>query len=334
MVAYTDIVWGASHRWPCLLIVAIIIAFLAHFYRDSRKNLALLGVDTQPERLLKHFSWGAQKAKLVCYVSAFIFLAIALLEPQWGKVDKPLVQEGRDIIIALDISRSMLASDFKPSRLEHAKQKIRRLLSCLPAERVGLLLFSAEAFVQCPLTADYRAFEMFLANVTTESFGSGTTALDRALTKATSSFIATNSDTTNLIVVISDGEDFSTDLTGVIDEMKRKNVVVSALGVASEQGAPIPKFDYQGRSQGYEMDEQGKPYVSRLNRSLLERITRDVRGRYVTSVYDDSDVRAIAQFVETFEKTRHESKEYSTHQAQYPWFIGICALLLAIAWIL
>lgn len=191
---------------PILFIIAVLIFAR---YKKTKALVSALG-----EKSLINFSWNKSTLKLIFQIIGFIFLFIALLGPQWGKKDDLVKQKGRDVFIALDVSRSMLAQDLLPNRLEFAKNKIRNLINLLETDRVGLILFSGSAYVHCPLTQDKQAFNMLLDACDTESISSGTTALDEAIKISMKQF--SNSNAKNkLLVFLTDGEDFSSNLNDV-----------------------------------------------------------------------------------------------------------------------
>ena len=183
MTDFLGIHWAGLDRvilFP--IFVLFILLFVKNYFRIKKASGLLVHADNR-KKLFKFFSLPKQLLKTLFSSIALIVVFLALLQPQWTKREQQVAQEGRDLFIVLDISRSMLAQDMKPSRLEFAKLKIRNLLSRISFDRIGLILFSGTAFVQCPLTADHPAFLMFLDHVDVEAISSGTTALDKALTK-------------------------------------------------------------------------------------------------------------------------------------------------------
>jgi Ca-activated chloride channel family protein len=228
----------------------------------------------------------------------------------------------------------MRAQDIKPTRLDCAKLKIRALLEKLHCERVGLIVFSGSAFVQCPLTSDHTAFLMFLDHVDTEMISSGTTALDRALTQALEVFASAAGRKNKLAVVLTDGEDFSSNLDATTQQAMSENLHVCALGVGTPEGAPIPKFNDEGSPIGHETDEKGNIVLSCLNEKLLQSICAQVQGLYVPLSYDDSDLDAINAYISHYEKEKFEDKKISLFQDKYPWLLGLAWICLLVEWIL
>jgi Ca-activated chloride channel family protein len=314
---------------PLFVLAATLVIFRAHSALRGFKQLA---------RTHKHLLHGlgpkrsVTKALLMCLGIGAIF--IAFLRPQWSKQEQSVMQEGRDLLVLLDISGSMRAQDLKPNRISFAKLKIRSLLQHLTCERVGLILFSGTAFLQCPMTADKAAFLMFLENVDPESISSGTTALDQALAKALETFKQAGERKHKLMLLLTDGEDFSMNLDGVKKQAAHEGVSLFALGVGTPEGAPIPKFDTYGKPQGHETDESGAIALSKLNEQTLQELTKALNGIYQRTAYGEDDIANIVTFVQSHEKERYENKTVSLYHDQYPWFLGAAWLLLALEWLL
>ena len=244
------------------------------------------------------------------------------------------MQEGRDLFIALDVSRSMLARDYEPDRLNFAKKKIKRLLHTLDCERVGLLLFSGTAFVQCPLTSDHAAFTMFLDSVDVETISSGTTALDLAIKKVLEAF-GQNPDRKNkLLVLYTDGEDFSSNLAGVKRQAHQEGLHIFTMGVGTPEGAPIPLLDEKGKPKGHQLDQKGAVVISRLNEGILHTLAADSGGAYIRLTQDDTDIKALMRQVQQFEKEQLEDKKFATLEEQYPYFLLISLISFALEWLL
>src|SRR5690606_8798990 len=223
-------------------------------YRYRKQLIAYRYLVGNHFTLLCNVSPKKQVARIVFLSVVFIFLFIALLRPQWNKTEERIMQEGRDLYIGLDISRSMLAVDCKPNRLVYAKNKIKKLLKKLSCERVGLILFSGTAFVQCPLTSDYSAFYLYLDAVDAELISSGTTALDQAIQQALRSFSTMPDRKSKLLVLFTDGEDFSHNLSGIKKEAVEENLSIFTIGIGSTEGAPVPVFDAYGYPVGHQKD--------------------------------------------------------------------------------
>ena len=263
-----------------------------------------------------------------------IFLLMTLLRPQWDKKEQKISQEGRDLLIAIDISRSMLAQDLKPNRLEFAKAKIKKLLYNLSCERVGLIIFSSSTFMQCPLTTDYGAFLMFLDKLAVDTISHGSTAIDQAIKEGLRAFESDATKKTKLLIIFTDGEDFSTDLQDVKEKAIQERLSICTVGVGTPHGAPVPIIDKAGKQIGWEIDDQGNVVMSCLNENLLMSLAQQAGGKYVRSVQSDDDIKTLIHTINKFEKDSYEDKIYESLQDQYPYFIAISFLCFALEWIL
>lgn len=331
---FLGIHWAGSDRIIFLPIFLILIFFVIRRFRQSRTFVKYLVHANHRKMILKNFSFLKHATKAIALSTALLFLFLAFLQPQWEKKEQNIEQVGRDVLIVLDVSRSMQAKDVKPSRLAFAKLKVRNLLDKLPCERVGLVVFSGSALVQCPLTGDHSAFLMFLDNVDTEMMSLGTTALDAALKKSLDVFTQAQGRKNKIVVVLTDGEDFSTDLDAVSKNALRENMRLFAVGVGTPEGAPIPKVDIYGKSLGHEVDESGKIVLSKLDEKVLQKICTDLHGFYVRATFDDQDIHGITSRIKAFEKEKFMDKSVSLYEEKYPWFLGIAWICLVVEWIL
>ena len=267
-------------------------------------------------------------------VIGFLSLLLAFLRPQWDKKNETIQQEGRDLFIALDISRSMLAEDIKPSRLEAAKQKITKLVKNLSCERVGLILFSGSAFVQCPLTTDYGTFYLFLNDVDVETISSGTTAIDQAIRKGLAAFAGVPERKNKLLALFSDGEDFSANLSGIKEAALKEGMTLFAMGIGTQDGAPIPLVDNKGNKVGHQKDEYDRVVISKLNEGLLKLLANDSGGTYIQYSYGDEDIKKLIVQVNKIEKERLEDKKIIKPEEQYCYFALISFACFLLEWLI
>lgn len=336
IAAYLDntVVWAAWHRvWYAPFFIAAILLVLVG-YVTYRRRLQLLTHMKHMRRMLPGYASWRGISKTILYVVAISSLFLALLQPQWGRKEVSVQQEGRDVLIALDVSRSMEAQDIKPSRLTFVKTKIAKLLKKLSFERVGLILFSGGAFVQCPLTADYKTFMMFLKQVTTESISSGTTAIGTAVEQAAAVFNRSKNRKNKLVVLITDGEDFASDTNTVAKRIQDDGITIISWGVGTPQGAPVPLFDMRGQQQGYAKDKNGKVATSKLNEKLLKELSGKLNGRYERVTQDDGDIVRIADYLGSFDREQLEERKMSEYHDQYPYFLALAWLCLLLEWVL
>lgn len=326
--------WAALDNIIYLPVFLILGFFAIKNFLRIKKGARLLAHPEQRQIIFKNFSLSKELIKTIVLLSALFVIFLAILQPQWGKRDEQVVQEGRDLLILLDVSRSMLAQDLKPNRLEFSKLKVRALLSKLTFERVGLIAFSGSAFVQCPLTVDHATFLMFLDHLDTESISSGTTAIDTALAKAVQLFSDAPGRKNKNVVLLTDGEDFSLNLTAIKQQAVEQNIRLFALGIGSAQGAPIPLVDVVGNQAGHITDAKGNVVISTLNEKLLQSMCTTLNGSYFIASYEDTDIDSLVGIIKKMEKEKLAEKKLSHYEDHYPWFLGVAWVLLLIEWLL
>ena len=331
---YTQM-WGGMHNIvPLCSILLLVACCLLYRYKRSMRVLDyLIGHQTRMHLLL-NFSRAHLRIKLILFFMATVCIGSALLMPRWGEKDEQVMQEKRDVMIALDISRSMLTQDCSPNRLTCAKKKILVLMNYLACERIGLMLFSGSAFVQCPLTTDYNAFKLFLDVVDVETIASGSTAIDQAIAQTLRMYQACPDRRNKLLILITDGEDFSHNLKGVQEQAARIGMHIFALGIGTAEGGPIPLYNNQGKQEGYQKDDKGSVVISRLHEPLIRSLVGAIGGNYISMTHDDSDVRSIAQKISTFEKEQLDGTNIASLHEQYHYFIAVGLALFVLEWFL
>ena len=328
------IMWGAQGNLFVIAIIALLFLLLLYRLMRMHRVHKVLAPTKQAQKFLRYCSMPKMifKAILLCVASLFLF--VALLRPMWNKKEETVEQEGRDLFIALDISRSMLAADCAPNRLTCAKNKIKKLLPMLSCERVGLILFSGSSIIQCPLTTDYGAFLMFLDAIDADTVSAGTTALDQAIATAMQAFGHMKDKKNKLLVIFTDGEDFSSNLANVKREAIQKGLHIFTVGVGTPEGAPIPLYDPFGHQIGHQLDDKGNVVITRLNEGILRSVAADSGSIYLTLTADDTDIRSLVRAVSSFEKEKIEDKKIAMLEDQYHYFLLVSLICLLLEWIL
>jgi Ca-activated chloride channel homolog len=324
--------WGSPEniRWVFFAILVLLL-LIVRYKKQRNAQISLVG---NYREFLRNIS--PKKQFLKCFLMMFgtVFLCLALLRPQWNTSEETIMQEGRDLYIALDISRSMLATDCTPDRLTFAKEKIKRLVKKLSCERVGLILFSGSAFVQCPLTSDYSAFFLYLDAVDAELISSGTTALDQAIQQALTSFSSTPDRKSKLLVLFTDGEDFSHNLHDIKEQAIEAQLSIFTIGVGTPEGAPVPLFDPHGKLIGHQKDKQGGVVISRLNEGILHTLSQDAGGSYNRATESDDDIAAFIRAVHAFDKEQLAERKHSRYEDQYHYFLLVSFICFILEWLL
>ena len=306
-----------------------LIPFLFFLIWGNRRKYTLLvqfcGENLFPQLVGSSFK-DQLKLRTIFLVSTFVFLLFALTRPQWGYQWEDINQEGVDIIVALDVSRSMLAEDIKPNRLERAKRKISDLLDMLRGDRVGLVAFAGTSFVQCPLTLDYSAARIFLNAIDTDLIPVQGTALGDALRKSVKAF-RTEDNKSKAIILITDGEDQTGQALQAAKEAREVGVKVFTIGIGKEIGAPLPNPDKNG---GFLKNEEGEVILTKLDETTLQKISLETGGSYVRSVTGDIDLKTIYldQINQNLEKKKFKSERRKIWQERFQWFIFIALLFL------
>lgn len=266
--------------------------------------------------------------KFVMLIVAFIMLIIGLANPQIGSKLVEGERSGIDLVIALDISNSMLAEDVKPNRLEQSKQAISTLINRLNNDRIGLVVFAGKAFKQLPITTDYGAARLFLNSVNTSFIPTQGTAIGQAIEMAISSFEENKN--SKAIIVITDGENHEDDAVEMAMEAAAKGIKVYTIGVGSSQGVPIPEYNSYGQRAGYKKDLQGNVVITKLNEAMLDEIARAGEGVFVKANNSFTALDKVFDEINKMEKTKFETKLYSDYEDRFQYFIGLAIFFLII----
>ena len=267
-------------------------------------------------------------SKTICIVLAVFFLMFSLTQPRWGYHWEDLHQRGVDVIIALDVSSSMLAEDIKPNRLERAKRKITDLLNMLEGDRIGLVAFAGTSFVQCPLTLDYGAARIFLSAIDTQLIPIQGTAIGNAIETSAKAF-NTKEKKSKAIILITDGEDQTGKALSAAKSAGNQGIKIYTIGIGGEIGAPLPDLTGNG---GFRKNQQGEVILSKLDEITLQQIALETGGSYVRSVTGDIDLKTIyqEQIKKNIEKKELKSERRKIWQERFQWFIFIALISLFI----
>ena len=309
-----------------LFFITSVLRFL--LYRKQSSFIS--SVSSKNTGVLENYSKAKAITKLVLFNLALVALCLALLNPCVEGKESFVEQQCREIFFVLDVSKSMLAQDLKPSRLDLSKEKIKKLLTMLSKDRVSLVLFSSEAFVQCPLTRDHSAFKMFLDQADVKTVSGGSTNLSAALKTCIKQYEKHSNQQTPIIVVFTDGEDFSSDLISIKKKAQDLNVKIFTLGIGTAEGAKIPDSDIYGNFTGYLKDKQGNEVVTKLNEGIIKNLATEFGGEYVSISQNEADIKLISKKIKEFEQQKVEDKKIKNIETQYQYFslfALICALL-------
>jgi Ca-activated chloride channel family protein len=259
-------------------------------------------------------------------------LILSLMGFEVGTKYEQVKISGVDIVIALDVSASMNAEDIKPSRLEKAKHEIGTFLDQMGGDRVALVLFAGQGFIQCPLTSDYSAIQMFLDAVTTSTTTSAGTDFAEALEVIPQVFTSKSdaaqaSVAGKAVVIFSDGEDHNPDSYGVIESLKKQNIKVYAVGVGSANASPIPIYDEAGNIKDFKKSG-GSVVTTRLEEAFLEKLASETGGAYYTASTGELEVKKIYQEISRLEKAENSDYQFTEFENRFQWFLILAIFAL------
>ncbi len=310
-------------------LVPALILFFWWSFREKRRLLKRIGDEELVARLTGTVSRKKQVWKSVLVVLAVSLLILALADPQIGTRLVQVKRKGVDIFVALDVSKSMLAEDVPPNRLEKAKHEIATFIDHLNGDRIGLICFAGIAFVQCPLTLDYSAAKLFLSSVDTDVIPQPGTAIASAIRTAMKSFV-TKEYKHKVLILITDGEDHEGDPVKAAKEAAQEGIVIYTIGIGSPQGAPIPEYDRYGNRIGYKKDRQGQIVTTKLDVLTLEKIAFETGGKYYISSTGESELEKIYGEISAMEKKELASRKFSQFEDRFQIFLLLALLVLVL----
>jgi len=258
---------------------------------------------------------------------SIMLLIVALANPQVGSKIEEVKQVGIDVYILLDVSLSMQAEDIKPSRLEKAKHEISKLIQKLHGDRIGLIVFSGEAFVQFPLTTDYAAANLFLSAVDVTTVPQPGTAIIPALQLAIKSF-KKDEETQKAIVIITDGENHEGDVVSISEDAASKGISIFTIGLGSATGAPIPIKNSSGVQVGYKNDRHGNTVLTKLDEATLKQIADAGNGKYYLGTNSENELDKVYKDLSEFEETEYGATKITEYEDTFYYFLMLVLLLL------
>lgn len=302
-------------------------------FRSRRKKLeALIGPSLAP-RLTEEFSRTKAAVRAVFLLGFFGFAILSIARPQWGTRLETVHRRGVDIIAALDTSFSMNTEDVAPNRLEKAKGAIRRLLQRSEGDRIGLVAFSGAALIQCPLTLDHGAIELFLDAAEAGMIPEPGTSLAAAIETAAAAFIAKERKY-KVLILFTDGEDLKGEVDKAVRRAKDSGVIIYTVGVGTPQGQPIPIRDATGDVLEYRKDPEGRVVISSLDERSLARIASETGGRYLRATTSEDEIDTLYNDISSLEKKELESRLFQNYEDRFQYPLAAAILLLAAAsWI-
>ncbi|KAB1068090.1 VWA domain-containing protein [Tamlana haliotis] len=305
--------------WALGIIPVIILLFLVlQFWRYKAQNK--FADKKALKRLSPNRSVFKGVLKVVVLSLAFACLALALVNPKVGTKLETVKREGVDIVFAVDVSKSMLAEDIAPNRLDKSKQLVTQIINNLASDRIGIIAYAGKAFPQLPITTDYASAKMFLQGMNTDMLSSQGTAINEAINLSKTYF--DNAEQTNrVLIIISDGEDHSEASEAVAEEASEEGIRIFTIGVGDVKGGPIPE-KRNGVVLNYKKDNQGETVITKLNEDTLKAIADAGDGVYINGRNTNAVVEEIREILNAMDKTEFEAKQFADFKDQFQWFLG------------
>jgi Ca-activated chloride channel family protein len=264
--------------------------------------------------------------KLVVMLLALVGLILGLVNPKIGTKMETVKREGIDIVFAMDVSKSMLAEDVVPSRLEKSKQIVSQLINQLGNDRIGIVAYAGSAFPVLPITTDYSVAKMFLQSINTDIVSSQGTSLDEAI-KLAATYFEEKSKTSKLLIMISDGEDHSEGAESAAEEATKLGMKIITIGVGTEKGSTIP-LRVNGVIESFKRDNNNEVVITKLNKEGLTSIAKATKGGYVSGNNTKEVIDYVKNALDNIQKTEFESTQMADFQSQFQWFLGFAFALL------
>lgn len=315
--------FGNFYNLYFLFLIPVLIFIYYKGYKKKKFLLKKFAGEKTLKKLLNSSSYKVEIFKIILMLLSFSFAVFALSSPKYGYRTEEVKRKGGDIIIAVDVSKSMLAEDIKPNRLERAKRKLKDILDILQGDRIGLVAFAGTSYLQCPLTLDYQAFGIFLDYLDPSLIPVGGTSIGNALDTALKAFPKEDKGSKS-IIVITDGEEQENSINPMISQLQEKNVKVFSIGIGKEEGVPIPA------ENGLKKDQSGNVVLTKLDAKSLENLSNQTGGFFIRSASGDIDIQKIY-----FDGIKADSKdsEFNSSKRQiweerFQIFVGIALFFI------
>jgi Ca-activated chloride channel family protein len=314
-----------KYLYLLFILPLVVLLFLYNLYWKRKKQREFGDLDAI-KKLSPEKSTFKPTLKLVIILLALAGLILGLVNPKIGTKMETVKREGIDIVFAMDVSKSMLAEDIAPSRLEKSKQIVSQIINQLGSDRIGIVAYAGSAFPVLPITTDYSVAKMFLQSMNTEMVSSQGTSLDEAI-KLSATYFDDKSKTSKLLILISDGEDHSEGAQAAAEEANKQGMRIITIGLGTEKGGTIP-LKKNGIVESYQRDNNDQVVVTKLNRASLEAIAKATKGGYVNGNNTKEVLEYIKNTLDKIQKTEFESTQMADFQSQFQWFLGIAFGLL------
>ena len=311
--------------WLFLIVPVMLVVFLWTVFWKKRVQKAF-GSTVVLKRLSPDLSFFKSTLKFSVLCLAISGLVIALVNPKIGTKLETIKREGVDIVFAIDVSKSMLAEDVAPNRIEKSKQLVTQIINNLASDRIGIIAYAGKAFPQLPITTDYAAAKMFLQSMNTDMLSSQGTAIDEAI-QLSRNYFDDEEQTNRVLIIISDGEDHNDLSSDVAEAASEEGIIIYTIGVGSEKGGPIP-LKRNGVVMSYKKDQNNETVITKLNSETLRLIAKEANGEYLDGTTTAAVVEQIRDILNAMDKKEFEAKEFAEYKDQFQWFLVFSLLFL------
>ena len=310
-------------------LAAIPVFFMLFYYMilHRKKRMKKLGEVFLVKRLMPEQPQQKLWWKFSLYTFIYVLLILGLANPQIGSKLEKVERQGVDLMIALDVSNSMLAEDIKPNRLERAKRAISKLVDQLQGDRIGIVVFAGRAYTQLPITSDYSAAKLFINTIDTDVVPTQGTSIGQAIDLSLEAF--QKSEHEKAIIVITDGEDHDDNPVTAAEKAVENGASVYTIGIGLPEGAPIPTYS-NGKKTGFKKDINGKTVVTKLDEITLQKVAAAGKGIYVRANNTTAGLKDVFERINNMEKQKYESKVFSDYEDRFQIFLIIAILFLVI----
>lgn len=313
-----------------LIVPLTLVFFYFMFWR--KRAIAKLGELSLVSRLMPEKAEGKHYLKFFVMLLAFAAITLALANPQIGTKYEKVKRQGIDVVVAIDVSTSMLAEDVKPNRLERAKLLVSRLIDKMQNDRIGLIVFAGNAYLQMPLTIDHAAGKLFLSTINTGMVPTQGTAIADAIHLSMQAF-GQDEKKYKALIIITDGEDQEGEALTAAEEAANEGIVIHTIGVGSPQGTPIPLYK-NGVQIDFKRDQSGNIVLSKLNETILQQVAVKGNGEYFRMTSGIEEVNQLLTKVSTMEKKEIEERVFTDYEDQFQYFIALALVLLTLEFFL
>ncbi|MDG1328351.1 MAG: VWA domain-containing protein [Flavobacteriaceae bacterium] len=309
------------------LTVAFLLVFIwkKHTQRKFASQVALKKLS--PDRSFFK-SW----LKLIILSLAIFSLTLALVNPKIGTKIETIKREGVDVVFALDVSKSMLAEDIAPNRIDKSKQLITQIINSLGGDRVGIIGYAGSAFPQVPITTDFSTTKLFLNSMNTDMVSSQGTAITEAI-KMAETYYNDEDQVNKVLFIISDGEDHEGNISEIVNEAANLGIRIYTIGVGTETGGPIP-YKRNGILQYYKRDNKNQQVITKLNANKLNEIASKGNGKYINGSNTSEVIEEVNTILNGMNQKEFEAKQFTDFKDRFQWFLGISIFLLVLELVL